>query len=109
VTLGETLLKIPARCIVKAFRPRLTEHFISGSQFGEGVPGGLESVVHSVRLLLDQNPEDHIALSLDIKNAFNTIRRADVAQQLHASFPPEIVPFFKMIVVRPQVETLRAH
>jgi len=28
VTLGETLLKIPARCIVKAFRPRLTEHFI---------------------------------------------------------------------------------
>ena len=94
VTLGETLLKIPARCIVKAFRPRLTEHFISGSQFGEGVPGGLESVVHSVRLLLDQNP-NHIALSLDMKNAFNTIRRADVAQQLHASFP-EIVPFFKM-------------
>ena len=57
---------------------------MSGFQFGEGVPGGLESVVHSIRVvLLDQNPE-FLALSIDMKNAFNTIRRADVAKQLHA-------------------------
>ena len=61
---------------------------MSGFQFGEGVPGGLESVVHSIRVLLDQNPE-FLALSIDM------IRRADVAKQLHAQFP-ELIPFFKM-------------
>ena len=94
VALGETLMKIPARCIAKTFRKRINEKLMSGFQFGEGVPGGLESVVHSIRVLLDQNPE-FLALSIDMKNAFNTIRRADVAKQLHAQFP-ELIPFFKM-------------
>jgi hypothetical protein len=50
--------------------------------------------VHAIRLIMHRNPS-LIALSLDLKNAFNTIRRDDVAQQLHASFP-ELMPFFKM-------------
>ena len=66
---GETLLKVPARCIAKTFRKRINEKLMSGFQFGEGVPGGLESVVHSIRVLLDQNPE-FLALSIDMKNAF---------------------------------------
>jgi hypothetical protein len=57
------------RCIAKTFRKRINEKLMSGFQFGEGVPGGLESVVHSIRVLLDKNPE-FLALSIDMKNAF---------------------------------------
>ena len=41
-------------------------------QFGVGIPGGAENVVHGVRntLLIDQSK---VLVSLDLQNAFNSI------------------------------------
>ena len=94
ITLPESLLKIPARCIGRSFRRKLNTLFTSVHQLGEGVSGGLEAAVHSLQILLSQNHE-FLALSIDMKNAFNSIRRADVAKQVYRHFP-ELVPFFKM-------------
>jgi hypothetical protein len=47
-------------------------------------------------LILDRNLT-FLALSLDMRNAFNTIRRADNAEQLvKQGFVPGAHPFFKM-------------
>ena len=95
VAIGETIIKIAGRCIVKISRQKINAKLMSGFQLGEGVPAGLEASTHSVRLILDRNPT-FLALSLDMRNAFNTIRRADIAEQLVKQGFPELIPYFKM-------------
>ena len=96
VAIGETIIKIAGRCIVKISRQKINAELMSGFQLGEGVPAGLEASTHSVRLILDRNPT-FLALSrLDMRNAFNTIRRADIAEQLVKQGFPEFIPYFKM-------------
>ena len=95
VAIGETIIKIAGRCILKTSRQKINAKLMSGFQLGEGVPAGLEAVSHSIRLLLDREPT-FLALSLDMRNAFNTIRRADIAEQLVKQDFPELIPYFKM-------------
>jgi hypothetical protein len=47
-------------------------------------------------LILDRNPTFFLALVLDMRNAFNTIRRADIAEQLVKQGFPELIPYFNM-------------
>ena len=56
MAIGETIIKIAGRCIVKISRQKINAKFMSGFQLGEGVPTGLEASTHSVRLILDRNP-----------------------------------------------------
>jgi hypothetical protein len=96
VAIDETIIKIAGRCIVKISRQKINAKLMSGFQLGDGVPAGLEASTHSVRLILDRNPT-FLAPSLDMRNAFNTIRRADIAeQQLVKQGFPELIPYFKM-------------
>ncbi|MEL6449579.1 MAG: reverse transcriptase domain-containing protein [Pseudomonadota bacterium] len=55
-------------------------------QVGVGTSGGVEAVAHAVRNALDTDP-DHIALSLDIQNAFNSVCRKAVLQEVRAHAP----------------------
>jgi hypothetical protein len=87
VAIGETIVKIS--------RQKINAKLMSGFQLGEGVPAGLEASTRSVRLIMDRNPT-FLALSLDMRNAFNTIRRADIAEQLVKQGFPELIPYFKM-------------
>jgi hypothetical protein len=95
VAIGETI--IASRCIVKISWQKINTKLMSGFQLGEGVPAGLEASTHSVRLFLDHNPT-FLALVLDMRRtAFNTIRRAEIAEQLvKQGFPAELIPYFKM-------------
>jgi hypothetical protein len=116
VAIGETIIKIAGRCcIVKISRQKTNAKLMSGFQLGEGVPAGLDASTHSVRLILDRNPT-FLALSLDMRNAFklntirherrmvlNTIRRADIAEQLVKQGFPELIPYFKMYVLRQHI------
>ena len=67
VAIGETIIKIAGRCIVKISRQKINAKLMSGFQLGEGVTAGLEASTHSVRLILDRNPT-FLALSLDMRN-----------------------------------------
>jgi hypothetical protein len=67
--------------------------FFSPHQFGVGAPGGSELVVHLVDAWARDHP-DHFAVSLDIKNAFGTVRRADVQRALRNSPFAYLEPWF---------------
>lgn len=71
-------------------------------QFGVGIKGGAESVVHSLQLhrrsasaaWSSQREEAEIAIAVDFRNAFNSIRRGAIAQQLQAK-RPDLLPLFR--------------
>ena len=53
-------------------------------QLGNGIKGGVEILVHSIRLLLELNPE-WVILKTDIKNAFNEISRNAIINTVNKS------------------------
>ena len=55
-------------------------------QYGVGIKGGAEAVVHCSRALLAQNPE-LASLQLDFRNAFNEVERAPILEEVGQHFP----------------------
>ncbi len=68
--------------------------YLSPEQFGVGVAGGAEKVIHALRfarLLNIKNP-DFAILQLDFSNAFNRISRKFFLEAVKKDFP-ELLPF----------------
>ena len=70
LAVGCTLCRLAAKCggasIVDAMRDLLVP-----LQLGYGAPSGAEAVAHPVRQFLFGQPDKHVLLKLDFKNAFN--------------------------------------
>ena len=87
---GTVLVKLAVSCGMitcdKAVRAIFEEH---GLQFGVGLPDGCLTASRLTQLVLESEPK-HIALKLDIENAFNTTSRRAFLHQLfaHASMTP---------------------
>ena len=61
--------------------PALSSLFPTHEHFGLTTKGGAQTLVHSLNAVLAANP-DFLCLSLDIKNAFNSIPRSALLQEL---------------------------
>ena len=89
IAVGEVLRRLSSKCLSRAvqsdaFRP------LSPLQVGVGVKASFEAIVHSVtRTLEDPNiqPEEHWILFLDYSNAFNSISRGTMFQEVRACIP----------------------
>jgi hypothetical protein len=81
IAIGEACLHLAALCVVH----ECSELGPSLAPLQLGIPGGTESVGHTLRSALDAQP-DHLLLSLDCKNAFNSMSRQAIfhAAQEHA-------------------------
>ena len=55
-------------------------------QSGVGIPSGTEKIVHSLRQLRESRP-NCVLVSLDVKNAFNTIHRESFLDGVSQDFP----------------------
>ena len=65
-------------------------------QYGIGISGGSEIIIHAISEYLSANEEDlpdRVALGLDCKNAFNSIHRSVIFERLMIEFP-ELFNFF---------------
>ena len=60
--------------------------YLRPTQRGVGVKGGTEQLAHAVRVTLESRP-DWCVLSVDIKNAFNSIARSAILRQALAHIP----------------------
>ncbi len=54
------------------------KHVFQPFQFGVGIPGGAEAIVHSVRALSEADPGPAV-LTIDFRNAFNEVMHPHVA------------------------------
>ena len=99
IAIGDVFRRLAAKLAVHKLQPRVSR-YLSPSQLGCGVPGGIEVAVHSARYSLMNAKEDSVFIKLDISNAFNTIDRRHVANCLK-EVAPEMLPFFQLSYSKP--------
>ena len=84
-----------AFCLLPELKKRTQSFFLALNQLGVGVCGGAEAAVHLVKLRLrgTGKAERVAVLKLDFENAYNTVSRHAILEELQADFP-ELVPWF---------------
>jgi len=75
VAIGELFLRLASH----ACMPDNPQALLEPTQVGVGTPGGVEKVIHWAR---DAHENGQILLTLDMRNAFNTVKRAAMAARL---------------------------
>lgn len=90
--IGETWYRFVGRVAVHAIGPRVGQMLLP-MQLGCSVTGGCEIAGRLGQLVLDTHP-DLMVISLDLKNAFNTIPRGLMMKGL-AEFAPELMKWFR--------------
>ena len=76
-------------------------------QFGVGVPGGAEQIIHATRLATEAHPE-WMSFQADFQNAVNCISRHLILNQLHRTGYDDLVPYFLMNYCSPSHLSVRA-
>ena len=86
-------LSYVAGSIKEKAKPKFVPH-----QLGNGTPGGAEIIIHSLNAVVEEilaNPDtsDKVIVKLDVKNAYNTMHRRAIYDELLESFP-HLAPWF---------------
>ena len=84
--LREILQRLTSKCAAKAVADKAAG-LLSPLQLDMGVRNGCEALVHTVRRLLDQEPEDFYLLQVDFVNAFNLADRSAAFEEAKKMFP----------------------
>ena len=91
IAIGEVWYRLAAMCAIEAVG-KAAGRALAPLQVGVGTAGGTEAVAHSVAAALEKDPHA-IALTVDMRNAFNEIHRTAVARGVLKALP-ELLPFF---------------
>ena len=85
IAIGELVYRL---CTKATLRHLLRPDFLLPTQFGVGTPGGVEPIIHAVDQAVSNPQLGHTHLvSLDFRNAFNTIDRCEIAAAARAHAP----------------------
>jgi hypothetical protein len=88
ILVGEPVVKLATSYIIKMTKDPISACFPT-IQHGVGDPGGSEKALHLIQATLDNlkhnNVDKPCVLQLDIKNAFNSLSRHNIAQALAAN------------------------
>jgi hypothetical protein len=88
IAVGESLRRLTAKCLCARAQAKVVQS-LSPEQFGVGLPGGGEALVHSVRQWWERSRgvSDAVALELDLRNAFNLVERSVFIAQCRSELP----------------------
>ena len=85
IAIGEALRRLTAKSICVQKKDSFIQLF-SPLQHGVATKGGTELLVHQVQLLLEEN-KDWIVLKSDMRNAFNSVSRSHLLNEVARAFP----------------------
>lgn len=90
IAVGCSLRRLVAKCAVNRVKQSVSS-LLTPHQLGFGISKGAEAAAHAARIYLQHLPPESLLLKLDIKNAFNSLRRDKMflAVKEHA---PELLP-----------------
>ena len=91
IAVGCTLRRLAAKCASHHALKELAD-LLSPRQLGYGVPWGVEAAVHAIRKYLKDLQSDQVILKIDLKNAFNSVRRDKILLAVEELIP-ELHPF----------------
>ena len=97
IVIGHAIMRILGSIALRELSEDVIAFFLKPAavQFGVGIPGGCELMVSAIKLYLEANP-NHIDISCDAKNAFNTWDRKKMWSVLQRHFP-SIYSFVKLM------------
>ena len=97
MVIGHAIMRISGSIVFRELSEDVIAFFLKPAavQFGVGIPGGCELMVSAIKLYLEANP-NHIDISCDAKNAFNTWDRKKMWSVLQRHFP-SIYSFVKLM------------
>jgi hypothetical protein len=89
IAIGETLYRLTAAHLINELKDNIAE-VLQPVQLGVGVKGGCEIVIHNIRKLLLDPRKKFAAITIDFKNAFNSVSRLAMFAELykHESLAP---------------------
>ena len=82
IAIGEIFWRASTNYILQQQRDTIRQ-VLSPHQFGCAVPGGTEHVIHTLQTIHEDNTHQCAAISLDFTNAFNSLNRSFMLQQLY--------------------------
>jgi hypothetical protein len=100
--IGEAWYRLAARIITAKVAPKISRA-LAPIQLGTGFKAGAEICARLMQLALERDDDDMVdvcVFSLDIQNAFNTIRRKHILDGIRAHYP-ELEPFFRLFYSSP--------
>ena len=83
IAVSEVFLRAATSLSLRLVAPEALSHLLTPIQLGLGSAGGTEAVIHRVQALLEQHA-DHVLLSLDFANGFNSMFRHIMLERLYA-------------------------
>ena len=86
ISVGNVLRRLTAKVASLAVAPLAADIF-KHVQVGVGVRGGMEGAIHSTRQFVESLSSEEVVVKLDFKNAFNTIRRDVVLEEVSKHIP----------------------
>ena len=87
--IANTIRRLTSKCMSYALSGRAAS-LLRPQQFGVGVKGGAEGIIHATKSLLSNEavPQDEKwLLQIDFKNAFNTLDRSSMLAEAREQFP----------------------
>ena len=96
IAVGLTLRRLVSKVALAAVLPSVSE-YLQPYQVGVGVRGGAEGMVHALNRLVEdqQNNPDLVVVSLDFQNAFNTVDRNRLLEEV-VNQCPSILQYVEM-------------
>ena len=101
IGVGETIFRLLGRTVLAKIGKDIGKK-IAPHQLAVGIPGGVEiaaSIAGMLEAINESQPAEDppfAMLSIDIRNAFNSIRRSYVLQGLR-NYCPSLIPFFSVV------------
>ena len=92
VAVGEADLRAISSAVIRPVSD-VFARILGPQQLAVGVPGGLSIIIHGIRITLEHRP-DFVVVKIDLKNAFNSMRRSTALRRLRQH--PELahlIPF----------------
>ena len=106
IVVGEALVRLTGRALAISNAHRFRQTMLP-LQFGVGVPGGAEQIIHATRLATEAHPE-WMSFQADFENAYNCISRHLILTQLHRTGYDDLIPYFLMNYGSPSHLSVRA-
>ncbi|XP_029656934.1 uncharacterized protein LOC115230976 [Octopus sinensis] len=87
IAVGLVFRRLASKLVCRAILPTLITQ-LQPAQIGVGSPGGCEAAVHAVRTFTEKNEDTpFVIVKIDIKNAFNSIRRDTILEDCLTHYP----------------------
>ena len=94
IAVGNTLRRLATKVIVFPATAEIRDQ-VQPTQLGVGTPAGCEAALRAVRHYMESSSSPKVLLKIDLKNAFNSIRRDKVLEAIRDHLPEAYHMFYQ--------------